>query len=112
MKISRIIKVMCLGFCCGFTAVVSANDDSHQTDLGMLNAQPMAPINQQNMQREMEANKEDRTRSWLAIQRSNTQATAYQDSLSPEMAQAAQQRAEKSFTHAIPEKFIDDNFGE
>lgn len=56
--------------------------------------------------------REDRTRSWLALQRSNTQATTYQDELSPEMAKSVQERAAKSFTHEIPEKFITDSFGE
>lgn len=66
---------------------------------------PLAPLPQEQL-------REDRTRSWLAIQRSNTQATHYQDSLSPHMAQSVQKRAEQSFSHEVPETFIDKSFGE
>lgn len=55
---------------------------------------------------------EDRTRTWLSLQASNTQATSYQDSLSPKAALAAQTRAENSFNYPIPEKFIQEKFSE
>lgn len=52
------------------------------------------------------------TRIWLQIQRQNMLATSHKDTLTPEAAKAAQQRVEKSFSHAIPEKFIKNDFGE
>lgn len=76
------------------------------------NTQQSAQYQPSNPSSNGEVVREDRTRSWLALQRSNTQATAYQDELSPEMAKSVQERAAKSFTHAIPEKFITDSFGE
>ncbi len=54
----------------------------------------------------------DTTRSWLAIQRSNTQATPYNDKLSPRAMKAAQERMEDSFKQKIPQKFIKEKFGE
>ncbi len=52
------------------------------------------------------------TRIWLKIQSSNSQATRYNDRLSPAAAKSAQQRMEKSFNNDIPSKFIKDKFGE
>lgn len=52
------------------------------------------------------------TRIWLQIQRENMMATSYQDTLSPEAAKAAQQRALKTFSHELPDKFIKNSFGE
>ncbi|KQH84626.1 DUF3613 domain-containing protein [Vibrio sp. Vb2880] len=52
------------------------------------------------------------TQIWLKIQRENMMATRYQDTLSPEAAQAAQQRVLKSYSHPLPDKFIQSNFGE
>ncbi len=55
---------------------------------------------------------ETTTRMWLKLQSSNSQATRYNDKLSPAAAKAAQKRMEKSFNNEIPEKFIKDKFGE
>lgn len=52
------------------------------------------------------------TQIWLQIQRENMMATSYQDTLSPEAAKASQQRAIKTFSHELPDKFIKSEFGE
>lgn len=52
------------------------------------------------------------TRIWLQIQSQNMLATSHKDTLTPQAAKATQQRVEKSFSHAIPEKFIKNDFGE
>lgn len=109
MKACRMMSVLMLAPLWLWSVASHASDHNRMTDEQY---QQNAKQQSRNLQREIDANKEDRTRSWLAVQRSNTQATSYQDALSPAMAQAAQQRADKSFTHAIPEKFINDSFGE
>ncbi|NAZ98354.1 DUF3613 domain-containing protein [Vibrio toranzoniae] len=52
------------------------------------------------------------TRIWLEIQRENMLATSHKDALTPEVSKAVQERVEASFSHAIPEKFIKNDFGE
>ncbi|MBY7845877.1 DUF3613 domain-containing protein [Vibrio fluvialis] len=52
------------------------------------------------------------TQIWLQIQRENMMATSYQDTLSPEAAKASQQRAIKTFSHELPDKFIKSEFGD
>lgn len=51
------------------------------------------------------------TKQWLALQRSGEIASKKQSKLSMSEAQAIKVRAEASFSHPIPDKFIKDKLG-
>lgn len=51
------------------------------------------------------------TRVWLNLQAGGMLATDYNDTLSPEAADKAQQRMVQSFSNPIPAKFIADSMG-
>lgn len=50
------------------------------------------------------------TKTWLSIQRQNTQATTYEDTLTPYQAELIKNRLEDSFQHALPESYITKEF--
>ena len=106
MKYLIIAALGCLSF--SVIAEDSANDSVSRSQVNQ-QVQSSQRLQQSMIRRTAQ---EDRTRSWLNLQVSNTQATSYQDSLSPKAALAAQTRAENSFSYPIPEKFIQLKFSE
>ncbi|UXI02193.1 DUF3613 domain-containing protein [Photobacterium sp. TY1-4] len=55
--------------------------------------------------------KKSETRVWLNLQAGGMLATDYDDALSPEAADKAQQRMLQSFSNPIPARFIADSLG-
>ncbi|MFC6671235.1 DUF3613 domain-containing protein [Marinobacterium aestuariivivens] len=52
------------------------------------------------------------TRHWLELQRSGRQASPVQDRLAPAAADRVSKRMHDSFSHPIPEHFVDREFGD